>query len=123
MYQVHQEALLLPYDLKSEEYVLGKDKIAALYASASLAQDGKINLSLVNVHATKSMEVECELRGAREKKVTGRILTASALNSHNTFDHPSNVTAADFNGVAISQGRLHIKMPAKSIVVIRVERE
>lgn len=123
MYQAHQEALLLPHDLKSEEYVFGEDKIDALYASSSLAKDGKINVSLVNVHATKSMEVECELRGARPKKITGRILTASSFNSHNTFDNPNNVTAAEFNGVGIRNGMLHIKMPAKSIVVISVERE
>lgn len=123
MYQVHQDALLLPHELQSEVYVLGENKMDALYASSSLAQDGKINLSLVNVHATKSMEVECELRGARAKKVMGRILTASAFNAHNTFDNPNNVTTAEFNGVTMSNGMLHVKMPAKSIVVIRVERE
>jgi alpha-N-arabinofuranosidase len=123
MYQVHQDALLLPHDLKSEAYVLGKDKLDALYASSSLAQDGTINIGIVNVHATKSMEVECELRGARAKKITGRILTASAINAHNTFDKPNNVTTAEFNGVTMSNGMLRIKMPAKSIVVVRVERE
>ncbi|MCI0696622.1 alpha-N-arabinofuranosidase [candidate division KSB1 bacterium] len=123
MYQVHQDALLLPYDLKSEEYVLGEDKIDALHASGSLAKDGKVNISLMNVHATKSIEIECELRGARAKKITGRILTASSLNAHNTFDNPNNVTAAEFNGVTMSNGMLQIKIPAKSIVVIRVERE
>lgn len=123
MYQVHQEALLLPHELKSEAYILGENKIEALYASSSLAKDGRINISLVNVHAAKNMEVECELHGAKAKKVSGKILTASALNAHNTFEQPESVVPADFNDATINNGMLRIKMPAKSIVVIRVERE
>lgn len=123
MYQVHQDALLLPHDLKSEEYVLGDDKMTALYASSSLAKDGKINISLVNVHATKSLEVACEVRGAGVKAVSGRILTAASLNAHNTFDNPENVKTAAFKDFSLTNGRLHINMPARSIVVLRVERE
>lgn len=123
LYQVHQDALLLPQDLRSETYAVGGDTIAALYASSSLAQDGKINVSLVNVHATNSMEVECELRGVGVKSVSGRILTAAALNAHNTFDQPDNVTIAAFKDVAIKAGRLHVNLPAKSIVVLQVEKK
>ena len=123
MYQVHQDALLLPHALQSEAYVLGENKIDALQASSSRAQDGKINISLVNVHATNSLEVVCELQGATAKKATGRILTAAALNAHNTFGQPSNVTAMAFPGITLRNGALHLKMPAKSIVVIRVESE
>ena len=121
MFQVNQDATFLPSRLISEEYVVGDDKMDALQASGSLAKDGKININLVNVHATEPMDLTCELKGVIIKKITGKILTADKINSHNTFDNPENVIVKQFKDFSFKSSNLEIKMPAKSIIVLQVE--
>ncbi len=121
LYKVHQDALFLPSDLESEDYEYTGRRIPALSASCSKAQDGSINISIVNVHPDKTIPLECELRGANVKHVSGKILTAEALSSHNTFDQPDNVKSADFSKASLDNNVLKIEMPAKSLVVLNVK--
>jgi alpha-N-arabinofuranosidase len=121
LYKVHQDALFLPSELTAEDYVYEGRKIPALSASCSKAQDGSINLSLVNVHPNKSFSLECELRGAKASRVSGRILTATKLEAHNTFERPENVKVADFSKAVLSNNALKVEMPAKSVVVLNIK--
>jgi alpha-N-arabinofuranosidase len=121
LYKVHQDALFLPTELKTEDYEHNGRKIPALHVSSSKAQDGSINISIVNVHPAKDILLECELRGIKATRVAGKILTAPNLNSHNTFGQPDNVKIADFNKAALSNNMLKIEMPAKSVMVVNVK--
>jgi alpha-N-arabinofuranosidase len=121
LYKVHQDAFFLPLDLKTEDYENNGQAIPALSVSCSKAQDGSINVSIVNVHPRKDIPLECELRGARLSHVSGKILTASQLNSHNTFDQPDNVIIRDFDKASLKNNVLKIEMPAKSVVVLNVK--
>ncbi|MEJ2053341.1 MAG: alpha-L-arabinofuranosidase C-terminal domain-containing protein [Calditrichaceae bacterium] len=121
LYKGNQDALLLPSELISEDYIVGNQRMKALSASASLSKNGKININLVNVHASKLMEVTCEIEGVDIDKVSGRILTAGKINSYNTFDNPDNVKTNSFNDFKIQGDNLIVKMPAKSIIVLQVE--
>ena len=94
----------------------------ALHASGSLTKDGKINLNLVNVHATKPMDLTCELQGIKIKKVTAKILTADKINSYNSFNNPENVVVKSFKDFSIKNGDLIVQMPTKSIIVLQVEK-
>ena len=124
MYQVHQDALLLPSELTSKAYSPASDsKLDALHASSSQSADGTINLSIVNIDPKNSMQVECELRGIAAKAVSGRILTAAAINSYNSFEQPEHVQSTSFKDISIKNNKLHVAMPAKSIVVLRVSPE
>jgi alpha-N-arabinofuranosidase len=120
MYQVHQDALLLPFDLESEDYILDGKSMKALNVSSSRANDGSIHISIVNVHPSKNMDLECELRGVQVKKVSGKILTAKVLNSHNTFDNPDEVTIADFHKSKLNNNVISLDIPAKSILVLNL---
>jgi alpha-N-arabinofuranosidase len=44
MYNVHQDATLLPLELKSTDYTLGADKLPAISASASKDKNGVIHV-------------------------------------------------------------------------------
>jgi alpha-N-arabinofuranosidase len=48
------------------------------------------------------------------------VLTAPAVDSHNTFDRPNTVRPAPYRG-SIADGKLRFDLPAKSIAVVRVE--
>ncbi|WPP51457.1 alpha-N-arabinofuranosidase [Catalinimonas niigatensis] len=121
MYKVHQDATLLPHDLKTKKYTHEGKTMDALYASSSRAEDGTVNLSLVNIHPTQQMDISCEIRGFEGKSVSGRILTADALNTYNTFDEPEKVTTTTFEGARIRNGKLQVNMPAKSIIVLNIK--
>jgi len=121
MYKVHQDATLLPLDLKTADYAFGGSSIPAISASASKDENGAIHISLVNMDPNKNISVEIELRGADTKSVSGRVLTASAFNAHNTFDNPEAVKPAEFNGARLRRNVLTVDMPSKSVVVLEVK--
>ena len=68
------------------------------------------------------MPVECRLTGLDSGTVSGRVLTASAMNAHNTFDAPYAIAPADFTGAVLKDGLLTLTLPAKSVVVLAVKK-
>jgi alpha-N-arabinofuranosidase len=120
MYQVHQDALFLPTELISEKYNHQGKEIDALHVSSSRGKDGNLHISIANVNPHKEIKLDCELKGAQAKKVTGRILIAEAINSHNTFENKDNVKVMEFQGASLNGNRVSIDMPAKSIVLLTV---
>jgi alpha-N-arabinofuranosidase len=50
----------------------------------------------------------------------GRVLTAPAMQSHNTFAAPDTVRPAAFDGVTLAGSTLTVTLPAKSVAVIEV---
>ena len=123
MFQQFQDATHLPLELTSKKYSVGANKMNAISASAALAKNGKVIISLVNVDATKSTDVSCELKGIETGEISGQILTAESLNAHNTFDNSENIKVKDFTDVSVDDGKLLVKMPAKSIVVISINKK
>jgi len=120
MYKVHQGARSLAIELTSPEYRLGNQGIPAVSASASRDNAGRIHLSLVNANPNKPVAVSCRLQGISPKAVTGRILTAPAMNSRNTFETPNAVHPEAFTGANIVGDTLNVALPAKSVVVLEL---
>jgi alpha-N-arabinofuranosidase len=120
MYKVHQEALLVPVQVISNDFILGDNRIQAVSVSASKDQSGKIHISLTNIDCKNSQEVEISLEGFKAKQVTGRILTSSKVQDHNTFDNPSNVAPKTFKNVSLSGGYIKVNMPPNSVIVLEL---
>jgi alpha-N-arabinofuranosidase len=120
MFKVHHGATSLPLALAAPDYTSGGKTIPAVSASASRGKDGRIHLSLANCDATKPIALACSLTGVTAKTVSGRILTAPAINSINTFAAPHTVEPAAFQGAKLDNGALKIELPAKSIVVLEL---
>jgi alpha-N-arabinofuranosidase len=118
---VHHDATLLPSELQCVDYALGGKTIPAVSASASRDQAGKIHVTLCNLNPNQSVELPCELPGARAQKISGRVLTAPAINTRNTFDQPDNVKPAEFNAFKLTDNGFVATLPAKSVVVLEVE--
>ena len=121
MYNAHQDATLIPISLKSNDYVLGNDKMQAVSASASKDANGAIHISLVNIDAQKVQDVSIELRGASLKSVTGRIITSAKLQDFNSFENPNKVKPEIFKGASLSSNNLKVKLPAHSVVVLELK--
>jgi alpha-N-arabinofuranosidase len=120
MYKVHQDAILVPMQITSNDFVMGNNKIKAVSVSASKDQSGKLHISLTNIDNVNSQSAEIDLKGYKAKQVTGRILTSSKVQDHNTFDNPTIVVPKTFKDVSISEGKLKVNMPACSVIVLEL---
>ncbi len=121
LFQVHQGATALPIELTTPDYVYGDQRIPAVSASASRAKDGKVHVSFANCDPHHAISVACRLAGLTAKTVTGRVLTAEAMNAHNTFDAPHAIQPANFTAASISGDSLTVDLPAKSVVMLELQ--
>jgi alpha-L-arabinofuranosidase len=121
MYNVHQDALMIPLTVSSSDYVMGDKKLQAVSASASKDKNGAVNISLVNMDANKEQEVMIELGDLSAKSVTGRILRSGKLQDHNSFDNPEKIKPALFNGAMLNGNNLTVKIPPFSVVVLMLK--
>ena len=120
MFKVHQGATSLKLDLTTPDYVYGAEKLPRVSASASRDAAGKVHVSLVNLHPSEPITVAATLAGVNATAVTGRILTAGAMDAHNTFAAPEVVKPAAFTGAKLADGKLTVELPAKSVVVLEL---
>jgi alpha-L-arabinofuranosidase len=121
MHVPFQDAAVLPVTLDNHlQYTLGKVGIPALSASAARGKDGKLYLSLVNTNPNEAVAVSVALAGAVPKSASGSLLTAAAMDAHNSFAAPKAVMPTPFQARA-ERGRLSLTLPAKSIVVVAVQ--
>jgi alpha-N-arabinofuranosidase len=121
MYNVHQDALMIPLTVTSSEYVSGDKKLQAISASASKDKNGLVHISLVNIHANKEQEVTVDLGTVTAKSVTARILRSNKLQDYNGFDTADKVKPAAFNGAVLKGNNLTVKIPAFSVVVLELK--
>ena len=75
---------------------------------------------MCNLDPKRKQDLNCDFRGAKPSTVSGRILTAGAVNRGNTFASPDAVKPAAFEGAAFQGGTLRISLPAKSVVMLEV---
>jgi alpha-N-arabinofuranosidase len=118
MFQVHHDATLLPLELATDDYAHGGEKIPALSASASRDAQGRVHLSLVNLDAKAAVAVKATVQGAQPAAVSGRVLTADALDGHNTVDAPNRVQPAAFTAATLVGSTIEARLPPRSIVVL-----
>ncbi|MBN9661029.1 MAG: alpha-N-arabinofuranosidase [Acidobacteria bacterium] len=121
MFKSYQDATALPVDIQSPWYNKGSSNMPAVSATAVRGKDGLIHIGLVNVDPNQAVTVTADLAGGAAASVSGRVLTAAAINTHNTFDQPSAVKPAAFNGATIEAGKLKAVLPAKSVVMLDVK--
>ncbi len=114
LYRVHQGACVVPFELDTPSYEHGSESAPQLHATASRSAAGKLQLSVVNLHATLAASLSVSGFGPLE----GRVLTADALDAENRFDEPPRVAPAPFAGIAQMDGRTTLALPPRSVVVV-----
>jgi alpha-N-arabinofuranosidase len=121
MYNVHQDAKLIPLTIKSKDYVFGKEKLPAVSASASKDSTGLVHISLVNIDPKNTQDLSIDLQGGNLKTVTGRILASAKLQDYNSFEAPDKIKPAAFTGASLKGKSLSVKMPPFSVVVLELK--
>jgi alpha-N-arabinofuranosidase len=120
MYNVHQDATLLPIDLKTNNYQFEGKSLPAVSVSASKDQQGATHISLVNIDAKNPQEITVDLQGGKFTSVTGRILTSKSLQDHNTFEAANTIKPEVFKGATLGSN-LKVKLPPFCVVVLELK--
>ncbi len=118
MYKPFRGATDLSIDLATPDYVYGGQSVAAIHASVARGADGHLILALTNIDPHRAAHVAATVAGLQS--VSGTILTADAMDAHNTFDRPDAVKPAAFHGATLVGSALNVDMPAKSLVVLEL---
>jgi len=118
LYQVHQDADLLDFQLDCGDYELNGEKIPALNASVSRDETGRVNVTLCNLHATERVDLEGCFISAELKieRVEGTVLTADQVNAHNTFEETNKVKPEVFKDVQLKEAGFAATLPAASVL-------
>jgi alpha-N-arabinofuranosidase len=120
MYNVHQDATMLPIEIKCGKYTSGTNSIDAINASASI-KDGVISITLCNLDPVHSQEISFDIQGHKFAAVSGKIVTADKINAYNDFGKKEEVSMADFKNAKLSKGMVEATIPAKSVVLIQLK--
>ena len=115
MYQPFMGATPYAATVSGPEYRNGDKHMPMADVSAARTKDGKLVLSIVNTDPGHAVQVVTNLTGTAQ----GRILTAFAMDAHNTFAEPNLVHPVPFHG-STEGGKLSFDMPAKSVAVVTV---
>jgi alpha-N-arabinofuranosidase len=118
MYQVHHDATFLPVEVTTDNSTAGSESIPTVSASASRDAQGRVHLSLVNLDPKAPASVEARIEGGTFTSVSGRVLTAPTMDTHNTFAAPDRVRPAAFAGATLQGGLLKAKLSPRSVVVL-----
>jgi alpha-N-arabinofuranosidase len=112
MYQPFMGATPYAATASGPDYVKG---IPMVDVSAARGKDGKMYLALVNTDPNKAAHVVTNLPGTGR----GRIITAAAMDAHNTFDAPNAIHPVGYSGTN-EAGKAVFDLPAKSVAVVAV---
>ncbi|RDC63722.1 alpha-N-arabinofuranosidase [Adhaeribacter pallidiroseus] len=121
MYNVHQDATLLPLELKSKDYVMGNQKLPAVSGSASVDAKGLTHISLVNIDSKNAQEISIDLPTSKNASVSGRVLASGKLQDYNSFESPKKIQPAAFKDAKLNAGKLLVKVPPFAVVVLEVK--
>ncbi len=125
LYQVHQDASLLPTRVENQTgYVFQGERLPQVNLSASRDEQGRVHVSLCNLDPNTDAEVQMTLEGVTAiGSIAARTLTASAMQAHNTFDHPEKVEPGEFQSFVVRGAGIQIQLPPMSVTVLEIRLE
>jgi alpha-N-arabinofuranosidase len=121
MYLPFQDATLVPVTFDAGRYRHGEIVLPRVDAIAAKDGNGKLWIALSNLDPNQSAEIEASVAGIAAKSVAGETLSASKVDSVNTFDAPDTVVPKPVSAT-IQGGKLILKLDPKSVTVVSVEK-
>jgi alpha-N-arabinofuranosidase len=120
MYLPFHDATLVPVSFDAGTFRNGDITLPRVDAVAARDSAGRLWLALTNVDPREATTMIMNSPGVTARSAVGEVLTASAVDSHNSFDRPNAVRPIAYRG-SVSGGKLRFDLPAKSVAVVRVE--
>ncbi len=120
LFNVHQDALMVPLSLNSTNYTFDGKSIPAVSASASVKND-VVSVTLCNLDPNKEQKVSFRIDGKAVSGATGKVITASSINNYNDFGVPEKVVITDMSVPKPADGKMELTLPSKSVVLIQLK--
>lgn len=119
-YIPHQDARLIPLKVDTRTLSVRKGRTVPLVTASASEKDGVTTISMVNISLDEPVEVTVNLDGVpvKGKKVEGNIITSDDIHDYNDFGMDEKVTMRPFKDARIKDGKLHLTLPAKSVVTL-----
>lgn len=123
MYKHHQNSELLESRIETKRIGLEEEfMVPNLHESVSVDKEGKVHITLNNLSATESYEIESVLYESKVKSVNGTILTGN-MQAYNTFENPKNVMTKEFVTDSVTDNKVMFTIPACSVLHLELELE
>lgn len=120
MYVPFQDSTFVPVSFDAGTYKQGDISLPRVDAIAAKDASGKLWLEVTNVDPNQAAEIVVNVPGMAAKSAVGQTLTASKVDSVNTFDAPNTVVPKPISARA-QGGKLVLKVEPKSVTVVSVE--
>ena len=121
LFQVFQGATSLPLGIESPRYMADGSSVPAISGSAARSTDGAVHVSLVNLDPHHPATLRLGLDGMAPRSVRAAVLTAAAMDAHNTFEAPDAVHPVPYSQVELEPHSAIVHLPPKSIVVLELK--
>ncbi len=122
MYRPHQGARALPFELSAAQMNWAGGALPRVHVSASVDEAGAVHVSLCNLDPTDAEPVVCALSSAHPyAAIAGRVLTAAAMDAHNTFEAPDAVTPAPCADAKLTAEGFAVTLPPRSVMVLTLK--
>ncbi|MCC7494643.1 MAG: hypothetical protein IT204_19955 [Fimbriimonadaceae bacterium] len=120
MLNVHHDATRLVSDLTCTDYTVDGITQPRVSAAATRDDQGRVHLSLANLHHAEVSDLRIEVRGMLVNKAVGRVLSGPAPDSHNTFDAPETVAPQPLESYRRAGDGVAVELPPRSVVVLEL---
>lgn len=122
MFIPHQDAKILNLTMNAPEFTCGGVTLPTFDASASMDKDGKIHISLVNLHMNEEQNISLEIRGLKTSltNVKGSILAGNSLDQHNTFDNPENLVPQNLTSISVQGTTIMVTLVPRSVSMLEI---
>jgi alpha-L-arabinofuranosidase len=121
MYVPFQDSTSLPLDVKVPTFTSGDKTLPSINASAAKGKDGKTYIGLANMNPDDEVKLTVDLGTLKATKVSGEVLTAPKMDARNEMGVPATVVPVSYKGGKISGSKLTLSLPAKSVVVVKLD--
>jgi alpha-N-arabinofuranosidase len=120
MFKHNQDAVLLDVNKNIETLGVNDESLPKVSVTATKDDNNVIHINLCSLDIDNATDVAFDLRGINlsDYQVSGKILTATEFNAHNTFDNPNNVFPEEFNSFELTGNELKLEVPPMSVLVL-----
>jgi alpha-N-arabinofuranosidase len=120
MYVPFQDATSVPVAFDAGTYLQGSISLPRVDALAARDASGKLWLEITNLDPAKPIDIDAAITGLAVKSAKGETLSASQVDSVNTFAVPNSVVPKAVSA-SVKDGRLTLTVEPKSVTVISLE--
>ncbi len=119
MYNVHQDALLLPAQVITPSYVYNKESLPAINVSASQNENNFINITVTNIDPNNTINTTIRTdKNDKFEVVMAEIITAEQMNAINDFGEKEKVNIQAFTDYKVKNENVILEMPSKSVILL-----